>query len=268
MSYDPEDLDKLLSAMAEEGRLQPGADPEEHADSATLYAYYEDKLGPERRSQVEEHLSLCGRCRDLLVEYGDFLGDSPEEESEERGRVADFGAAAEWRRLQARIREEEPESQTADESGRLRRFIGSAQTAYLLAAMLALALIGLSFYAMSLRQAMNQPELNSPWLQPSGPTRSENEDILIPANEEKTLVFDLPVPEGDLQGEYLLEIDFEGERIFGPGKLELQNEGDDFFTVTWKSSALKSGRYDFRVLRLQDGRLKPAGKYTYRISKQ
>jgi hypothetical protein len=266
VSYDPENLDKLLDALAKEGRLQPGADPEEHTDSATLYAYSEDELSPEQRSLVEEHLSLCGRCRDLLVEYREFLGGSPEEEaeSERRGRVADFGAAAEWQKLQARMREEERKSQPSS----FHRFFGSAKTAYSIAAMLALALIGLSLYVASLRRAMNEPDLNSPWLEPSGSTRSVSTVIAVPANEEKTLVFDLPAPEEELQGEYRLEIDFNGERIFGPGELELQNEGDDFFTVTWRSSALKSGRYDFRVLRLQDGRLKQVGKYTYTISKQ
>lgn len=265
---DDRDLERLLGQLAEDGRGQP--DPAEHPSDGTLSFYHARKLSPEEEDRVREHLVECKRCRDLLLEYAEFMAD---EEEEKREGVADLAAAADWQRLRARMGEEERKSQVvvANEPSPLRRFFGSAKTAYSIAAMLAVALIGLASYTANLRRAEDEPELNSPWLELSGSTRAgegQGEVIVVSADEEKTLVFDLPVPEEESQGGYHLEVYLNGKRIFGPGELIRQKTDDDYFTITWRSSVLKSGRYELRVLRVWEGKLDPVRRYNFTISKQ
>lgn len=261
MTEEPDDFDRLLGSLAKEGRLQPDPDPEEHPDSGTLYAYHEGRLSPEQRSRVEEHSSLCGRCRDLLVEYRQFAEDPVEEGGPgERGRVADFGAAAEGRRLreQQRIVTREPEKP--------RRGWGTLGTAYSIAAALAVAVLGLSLYVANLRRELAEPKANSESyvLSEDKTSRSTEGGRKIKLIEGVPVTFTMPFPDADPQALYRLEVEHNGQQVFRLDGLKAQGTQDPIFRPTWPKG-LKPGSYEFKLLEVREGSSEVVGQYSFMV---
>lgn len=261
---DDRDLARLLGRLADDGRDRP--DPAEHPSNGTLSFYHARKLLPEEEGWVREHLVECKRCRDLLLEYAEFMEDEEEEKPE---GVADFGAAADWQRLRgvAVVAEGAKRVDRAYEPGTPRSFFRSLKTAYSLAAVLAVAVVGLYVYSANLRWERDQPDLDPEPTQISDSTRSADKSgkvIEVSAREDKHIFFDLPVPDEETSGEYRLEIYLEDKRIFGPR--EIKKKDQDFFPVVWRSSGLKSGRYEFKIYR--EGKSDPVGQYPFTVIKR
>lgn len=114
-----------------------------HPSSEQLAAYQANELSPEEDDSVQEHVAGCRLCAERLLELERYLGAV----EEERGRegVEDFETAADWRRLRGRM------------GSPVRRFFGSVRTAYSLAAVLALAVAGLSWSLASLNKELRRP---------------------------------------------------------------------------------------------------------------
>ena len=148
---DPE-LDRLFDLLAEKDREQ--LDPTEHLGATTLSAYHTRQLSQDERLRVEEHLAVCRSCRDLFLEYSRFL-KPPMDSTEEATR---FEVEAEWGRLQARITPPRVnQAVVPSRPSHAGGFWRSWETAYSLAALLAVALAVAFFYANSLSRELRRP---------------------------------------------------------------------------------------------------------------
>jgi hypothetical protein len=150
---DPE-LDRLFDLLAEEERGEP--DPVEHPGAATLSAYYAHTLPADQVPRVQEHLVACGQCRAQLLEHSQFMG-SPTEEPEDN--VSSFEGVAEWRRLKERM-DREPRELYQGRNTHKDRPLRSWGTGNSVAAVLAVAFVGVSLYAGSLLRELKQPVTN------------------------------------------------------------------------------------------------------------
>jgi hypothetical protein len=141
---DPNDLDGFLEQLAGEGGTPDLID---HPGSEVLSAYSAHALPPEEELRVQEHLAVCRRCRDLLLDFASFLETPLAERTE---GVTDLAGAAEWRALRERMRREsggseEPRTREPARDYRLVRTLRVFQT---LAAVLGILVVGLSVYAV------------------------------------------------------------------------------------------------------------------------
>lgn len=126
MSDETPDRDEMFDFLVEEGRRR--RDPEDHPAPETLTAYQAGELSPEEDEKIQGHLAACRHCTEMLLELEEFL---PPSESSARFEPLMDGA---------------PQGKTS-----------SPRFAYSLAAGLALALVCVSFYAISLRNELSQP---------------------------------------------------------------------------------------------------------------
>jgi putative zinc finger protein len=126
VSEDRPDRDEVFDFLAEE--RQDWRDPEEHPSPEALTAYQADELSPEEDERIQEHLAQCRHCTEMLLELEEFL--QPEGVGEEP--VADFEAEADQRKLRPQMH------------GSKRRL-----TTYAVAAVLFMAVFGLSIYTLS-----------------------------------------------------------------------------------------------------------------------
>jgi Putative zinc-finger len=124
LSDDTSDLDAMLGFFAEEGRNR--RDPGEHLSPEALTAYHAHELSPEEDERIQTHLAACQHCTEMLLELEAFL--RPSEVRAET--VADFEAEADWRRLRSRLRG------------------AKSRLTYAMAAVLLMAVVGLSIYAL------------------------------------------------------------------------------------------------------------------------
>jgi len=144
---DPNDLDGLLEQLAGEGGTP---DPADHPGSEVLSAYSARALPPEEELRVQEHLALCRRCRDLLLDFASFLETPLAERTE---GVTDLAAAAEWRVLRERMRHESGEAAAVrtrepGKAGKDYRLVRTLRVFQTLAAVLGTLVVGLSMYAV------------------------------------------------------------------------------------------------------------------------
>jgi hypothetical protein len=134
---DDDALDGLLAPLAGAG---PKPDPAEHPSDGTLSSHAEGKLAEAQELEVQEHLAVCGRCRDLLLEFASFV-EVPL--AEQVDGVADLEAAKEWRALQARM----DEDRSFDK--REIRKPSNRRTYLFAAASILVAILGISLYTLS-----------------------------------------------------------------------------------------------------------------------
>lgn len=133
---------------------------EGHPSPEKLGAYFDGALSPEEREEIRKHLADCALCMQALRDLETFL-DFPEDISSQE-KVADFEAAAEWRDLWKRIEQDQRQDQERDApSAPLRGFLTSLKTAYALAAIFAMATLGLSLYVHSLPRDQRSYDPNS-----------------------------------------------------------------------------------------------------------
>jgi Putative zinc-finger len=138
---DDDALDGLLAPLAGAG---PKPDPAEHPSDDTLSSHAEGKLAEAQELEVQEHLAVCGRCRDLLLEFASFV-EVPL--AEQVDGVADLEAAKVWRALQIALSEQDKRTGSAENDDRLMRSLRTFKT---LAAVLGAMTVGLIAYAISI----------------------------------------------------------------------------------------------------------------------
>jgi len=221
--------------------------PAGHPDPDRLYAYQANELTPEEDLEIQEHLAVCGHCTELLLDIQRFTAPPAEEEAD----LSEFEQAAGWRQLRARL----------DQDGFFNRSRRPRSQVAAMAAIFALAILGLTIYSLTRR-----PETRLTYsLDPFGNTRGEAsqkiDEIKLPA----TLL--LRWQSSTRYEEYRAEIqnrDGGNVRRF-PGLRQ-----DPTFHVELKldRSDLSPGEYQLDLVGLRDGRSEEVEEYRFRIPQQ
>jgi hypothetical protein len=214
-----------------------------------LTAYQANELSPEEDERLQEHLAACRHCTEMLLELEEFL--RPSEAEVKSG--ADLEPAEDQRRL----------GREPAELSKKDRHRTSLRIAYSLTAALAVALVGVSIYAGSLRSELRRPvpEMESGALLARGSQRSASgraETLRVPT----TLT--LEVSSLKTFPEY--QVDFEGQ----DGKVirsvhGAQLQEDRFIRIWLPKHALESGEYQVILWGLQGGLRENLGTYDLRI---
>jgi AcrR family transcriptional regulator len=245
-----QDLDRLFERLAREEEAK--GDPEEHPSVETLTAYHANELSPGENARIQEHLAACRRCAEIVLDFDSFLA-APAGEPE----VASFEEAAEWRRLRERIREEGavPEAKRAS-------IPASWKTAYALAAVLFLAVVGLSFYSLSLRRELEQSVSGLKILTlNAGDMRGEEPEIH--AIRLPHLLEIRVSPAGPAYPEYRVEVmDSGGRRLHD---MSIGEEGDLGLTILLPKRFLPPGNYRFELFGVREGQREPLARHVVRV---
>lgn len=248
MADETQDLDRLFERLAREERTK--GDPEEHPSVSILTAYHANELSPEEDARIQEHLASCRRCAEIVQDFDSFLAE-PAGEPE----VASFEVAAEWRKLRNRIREGD---QVRKE--RPSPFLPSWKTAYALAAVLFLGVVGLSLHNLSLRRELEQPvaALELLLLRVSDRRSGEPEvhEIRLPH------LLELGVS-GLTYPEYRVEVtDSHGRRL---RDVSIREGRDMGFTILLPKRFLPPGNYRFELFGVREGQREPLARHAVRV---
>jgi hypothetical protein len=258
---DPE-LDRLFDLLAEEARGEP--DPHEHLGAAILSAYHDRMLPTEQVSRVQEHLVACGQCRSQLLDHVRFMDAASEEMTD---GVSSFEEAAAWRQLEERMKEPPLSPVLPKDYGqrsRIGRLWSSPHAARSLAAVLAVALVGVSFYADSLRRELRRPvaEEESKALVARSSQRSglpRPEILRLPT----TLALEVSWPTAF--PEYQVDFQGEGGKVVKSLKVFRSSEEDQTIRIFLPREALKGGPYQVTLWGLKGTAREELGIYDLRI---
>ncbi len=260
MNDDTADVDRLFARLAAEGAHR---DPDDHPAPEKLSAYLANELSPEEDNVLQEHLTQCTLCTELLLDLQRFL-ELPAEDLPREG-VADFETVAGWRELKGRMGEGAKVGEVS-KPGRLRRTFGSLKVAYGLAAVLALAVVGLTLHTMPPRQEPSPADAESVFLPSSmgvrgGDGLEKTVEFRSSQRAKVPLVFE--TLEGSAFPRYRLKIRRRsGHEVLRHEDIERSDEG-----LTWKLApdTLADGHYDIELQGIGPGAPVPLGKYRLNI---
>lgn len=246
MADETKDLDRLFERLAREEEAK--GDPEEHPSVETLTAYHANELSPGENARIQEHLAVCRRCAEIVLDFDSFLA-APAGEPE----VADFEAAAGWSRLRRRLRAaSEPAYSHVT-------WLRSFQA---LAAVLFLAVVGLSVHSLSLRRDLEEPftalkilTLNAGDMRGEEP---EIHEIRLPHLLELRVS-----PAGPAYPEYRVEVMNSGGRRLHD--VSIGEEGDLGFTILLPKRFLPPGNYRFELFGVREGHREPLATHVVRV---
>jgi hypothetical protein len=232
LSDETSDLDEMLGFLGEEGRDL--RDPEEHPSPEVLTAYQANELSQEEDERIQSHLAQCRHCTEMLLELEAFLQPADREAA---APAADFEMAADWRKLRSRMR------------GQKR------QLAYAMAAVLLLAVVGLSIYALS-----REPERFAT-LDPLNSTRGPAEAIEV---VELPVTLVLRSPAESSYPEYRAELrDDHGGLIRQLSHLRESRPSE--VEIPLGSRDLDPGEYRVKLLGVTDRGADPVGEYVFKV---
>lgn len=256
------DLDRLFTHLSDEGRRRPV--PDAHPVPEKLSAYLANELSPEEDDALQEHLTGCTLCADLLLDLQRFL-DPPEEDRPREG-VADFETAAEWRELRGRMREKLGERVKGASESRRSRWVASLKMVYPLAAVLAVAVVGLGVYVLKLQDDLKAPRAGYHILLASATqTRGSVESELRLHEAPNDLSLTLIKPLGTDFPEYEAEISREkGAQVHTVKGLHYQKE--EGITLLLSKDDFEPGMYKIVLRGLSAGQPKIAGEYWLSVS--
>jgi len=247
MSETPYDAE-LADLFAEKGEAG------EHPDDEELFAYLGDELGGGEEERLRAHLAGCRACTARLLDLEPLA--TPDEP---QAAAADFELAAAWRDFETRRSEA-----SRPAAGRGRFYPLAA------AALLVLA-VGLSFWALDLRQinvhlrseiASAQPNLPVVYLDA---VRAEAPRSELP--DSGLVLLMLSSLESEPSGDYAVEVfDAEGREVWAVEGLELSDHGS--VRLGLPAESLSPGEY--RVLLYGAGAAgrELAGEYRLRFEPQ
>jgi hypothetical protein len=239
------DLDGMLGFLAEEGSHR--RDPEEHLAPEILTAYQANELSPEEDERIQGHLAVCRHCTELLLDLDELL-QPPETEAIP---VADFEAAADWRRLREGSGEAQEPGPPARKDRGDSRMLRSLRAFQLLAAALSVLVVGLLIHTVRLQRGFDilpplQKTLEFSTTRSAG-LPEPPEVIRLPFNLGFVIAGDSPT--------YRIEILDANEHILKSRETSLR-EG----TIPLGERALSPGSYQVRVYELHDGQVQLVGK--------
>lgn len=230
----------------------------DHPNPEHLAAYHAGELPLEEAERLQDHLAACRECAGLLLDLDRLADPGFGAEAIPEGVKEDL-----WRRVAADIRKEEP----APVAVPIRRPVPRWPQA--LAAALLAAVIGLSLWVVSLRQAvhdLSRPQLNAPVLDLyAGSVRSETK-APIPSVPPDVEVFTVVLnPAGQRRhDQYRVEITREGgETVWSGEGLEPNSFGS--FSLTLSRQLLEPGEYRFRLFGRSGGAEQRIEDYALRV---
>jgi Putative zinc-finger len=262
---DAEELDRRLVRLFKEGRR--GKDPMDHPSPEKLSAYQANELPPKEADEVQEHLTGCSLCTELLLDLQRFL--EPGEEDRSREGVADFGAEAGWRELREKISEKQGAMSsvlprgTKNRSFTLSPLAASLILGLVLAPLLATAwwTTRLSGEVKELRQKVaeiRQPQVNV-FTEDLRSTRSEV--LKLPAGRPIQLNLTTSMPRE--YAEYPIEILNQEGRTIWAGVLKKNESGH--LTLGIAPGVLEPGTYFIRLSGAWEGQEEDLEEYTVRL---
>jgi Putative zinc-finger len=239
-----------------------------HPTADELAAYHAGELPPAEEDAIQEHLLGCRECTDLLLALDEL--HRPEE-----GEPVPAGELdAVWEGLQARLppREEIPAPAPLPFASPASPRPPSSSPRWLqaLAASLAVGVIGLSFWALSLRRTVDElsrPQLNAPVedLFPGpvrGGTAAQDVVEIAPGTRFFTLVLP-PAREGSFE-DYEVEIARAGGPAVWRGRGLRENRYGSF-SLTLSRRLVGEGEYRIRLFGIGAGGREEVGTYSLRV---
>ena len=240
---DDDALDGLLAPLAGAG---PTPDPAEHPGEGTLSAYAEGTLAGAEELAVQEHLAVCGRCRDLLLEFASFV-EVPL--AEETTGVVDLEAAREWRALQARM-----DKERSLDKREIRR-PPHRRTYLLAAASMLVAILGIYFYTLS-----------------QGPAKVHTLDALdshrgpkaTPDSVELPVILLLKSPTQSPYPEYRADLKDKNDRLLRAFPHLHETRSFDL-EIALERGELEPGEYGIELQGIRQGQADPIAKYAFKV---
>jgi hypothetical protein len=244
---------------------------EDHPTLQELVAYRAGELSAEGDDRIQEHLTQCRECAQLLLDLAEFEQFPPP--PEEMGPV-DARAETAWQRLRSRLREEEePEEEAPVLQHRSRPRVAlwrRPAIPWALAAGLALCVMGLGLRVGSL--ASRLAELSKPQavrvvtLESEEDTRRSGGDEPAPVHAGEGVFYDLLLsadPEAPTYPLYQVEI------VSASGRAEPVLAGrqpaDEGTLRVVLLSAPEAGDYLFEVSGIEGEQETPVGRYPFTI---
>jgi hypothetical protein len=258
LSDETSDIDEMLGSLSEDrGHWR---DPEEHPSPEALTAYQAGELSADEDERIQSHLGFCKLCTELLLDLDEFL-QPPVATAEP---VADFEAAADWKRLRQELRPDIEKRAPARPARR--RFLASVWGGYSVAAALLVTTVGLGIWNAELLQENRKPQpiRTVQTLSAQGSTRGvdrgEDEKVVLPAQITLHLPTENPVS--------LYKVDIlrkESRKLEWSFEVPSDKDGDLSFRLP--EGALLSGIYAVQVAPLSEGRSGPVTwRYRLRIA--
>lgn len=232
------------TSAPESGAGPPG---NEHPTPEELLAFHFGALEAVDRDRVEDHLSRCPDCAQVVLDFAAFPELEPVGEMTPEQQRA---LAAQRRRLRELARDESlSEAGTGTAKVIPGPWRGRLRTAWAVAAVFFVATVGLSLWIAGTsfdRGRVLAPSLVRYVSSDTSIQRSETESVEIPATEERTVLHMRVNPGLRDFPEYRVDLlDASGERVWSGREFHLDEEG---------------------VLSLLvDGRWQPPGRYTFEI---
>ena len=254
---DEQGLNAGIRGLAAEARRALAS----HPSPDELLDYHAGDLSAAERERIQDHLALCPECARAVLDLAAFPGVEP---AREEDRLATAEVDAEWRRFQrAAGVPAMPRRAPAASSPRL---------AYALAAVLLLAVVGLSLWIGRLRSevgALSGPKVNvlvadlAPREQAVERSAAGEETVRVPPWTDRLLVI-LDLAEAPADPEYRVEIAALGGReIWSRRGLRPSEDGN--FTLEVPRRLLSPGRYVIRLYGLRGNAWTRAAEYGVRI---
>ena len=133
---------------------------DDHTTIEVLAAYHHRQLPAEEIEVIQDHLSLCHQCTQLLLDYAAFES-APEAREELSGR----DLAGDWVALEARL-DQQPREQIDSKAipkqpSKAKRLFKSLPVAYGIAATLGLVILGQAFWIQKLNRPLVEITLAS-----------------------------------------------------------------------------------------------------------
>jgi hypothetical protein len=257
---DPEIREALEEWMAE-----TGGDAGEHPDTEVLAAYQARALPPEEERRVQDHLLLCRECALLLLDLEEL--DEPD-----FGRgieVPEGTGEALWSRLRQEIREV-PAAPVVPLPRR--RLAPPPSWMSALAAVLLVAVVGLSAWVASLRrtvEGLSRPEVNAAVLDlvPGGIGQREGGNApaaVVPSGSRMFTLILSPGRRGDFQ-DYATEIARPGGAVVWRDR-GLRPNVYGSFSLTLPRRAFTAGEHRLRLFGIRNGGREALGEYAFQIA--
>jgi Putative zinc-finger len=243
---------------------------EDHPTLQELVAYRAGELSPEGDDRIQEHLTQCRDCAQLLLDLAEF--EQYPQPPEEMGPV-DARTEASWQRLRARLREGE-ERREEGEPVLLPRRIRvplwrRPALPWALAAGLTFCSVGL--WQHSGRQERRIEELSRPQAVRTVTLEAEDDgsrgaDEERPVHAGEVVAYDLPLssdPRAPVYPLYAVEIvpAADGAKPIPAGR----HQADHGILSILLRSAPEAGDYYFQVSGIEGGRETPVGRYRFKV---
>ena len=141
------------------------------------------------------------------------------------------------------------------------------RTAYSIAAVLAVALIGLSFYTANSKHQDTTPKATTREISISLDNRAELEVVVLPPGEDKEIPFRLVAPDNKSYPKYVLKVfdSLDREVLVWDG---LEADGSEEFSFSQDSSVFTPGINTLRIFAIDNDTPILLGEYQFKLIRQ